>query len=212
MSTPALLRRTVALGLPLALGACALRLQAPSGAPDGLLLVYRPVLRFATPIRPEVETFFARCRADPGDAQASGWMAYALAPAERVLSQKFFVPVRLAPEILPDEARVRLEFRQAGPVVARAGTPAFRQFSALVADAAPAEIRWSIVAMATLSLASDDSVRYDTAIELALEQRADGAARFENVAGRNRPQAVEALSAEVLAALESAYAAHFRPA
>ena len=210
MSTPSPLRRTVALGLPLALGACALRLPLPERAPDGLLLVYRPVLRFAAPIRPEVETFFARCRADPDDAQAGGWLSYALAPAERVLSEKFFVPVRLAPEVLPDEARVRLEFRQAAPLVARAGMPAFRQFGALVADAAPVEIRWSVVAMATLSLASDDSVRYDTAVELLLEQRADGAPRFESVAGRNRPEAVEAFSAEVLAALESAYAAHFR--
>ena len=212
MPNPALLRRTVALGLPLALGACALRLQSPDSAPDSLLLVYRPVLRFAAPIRPEVETFFARWRADPGDAQAVGWLSYALAPAERVLSETFFVPVRLAPEVLPDEARVRLEFRQAAPLVARAGMPAFRQFGPLVADAAPVEIRWSVVAMATLSLASDDSVRYDTAVELLLEQRADGAPRFGNVAARNRPEAVEAFSAELLAALEAAYAGHFRQA
>jgi len=212
MSNPVLLRRTVALGLPLALGACALRLETRDSPPDALLLVYRPVLRFSAPIRPDVEIFFARCRTDPDDAQAARWMRYALAPAERVLSEKFFVPVRLAPEILPDDGRVRLEFRQDAPLVARAGTPAFRQFGPLIADAAPVEIRWTVVAMATLSLASDDSVRYDTAIELLLEHRADGASRFANAAGRNRPEAVETLSAEVLAALESAYATHFRRA
>ena len=201
---PAVLsRRVFAAWVPLALAGCATR-PGDGGAPSALLLVDRPVLRMDVATRPSIDAFFARLRDDAGDAVATQWLAAVVAPAEGVLSQAFSEPVRFEHDVRPAERNVRLEYRQPAARAARAGEPAFEALRPLFAEPAPAEIRWRLVALATLAQQDDDGIRHDTALHLELQARAEGATRFEDAVPRARPEAVKAFSQALFTRIDRA--------
>jgi len=211
MPAAALSRRAFSAWVPLALAGCATRLD-DAAPPTALLLVDRPVLRLDVATRPAVDAFFARLRDDAGDAVATQWLAAAVAPAEGVLSQAFGEPVRFEREVRPAERDVRLEYRQPTPRTARAGEPAFEALQPLLAEPAPAEIRWRLAAFATLAQQADDGIRHDTALQLELQARAEGASRFEDAVPRARPEAVVAFSQAMFARIDRATAAWLQQA
>jgi len=129
-----------------------------------------------------------------------------------VLSQAFSEPVRFEREVRPAERAVRLEYRQPAPRMARAGEPAFEALRPLLAGPAPAEVRWRLVAFATLAQQDDDGIRHDTALHLELQARVPGAARFEDAVPRARPEAVEAFSKALFARIDRATADWLRQA